>query len=64
MTIEIVGKDMSLAKKITCRHCGSILSYMPADVQRILVLDISGCSELKQFIVCPCCGKEVLVWGK
>lgn len=58
---EVVGKDESVYKRITCKHCGSINKYFPNEV-RILYQgkDISGCTEIDYGFNCAGCGKEVI----
>lgn len=56
--ITVVGKDLSVVKRITCRNCGSILEYYTKDVTE--GTSKSGCSWIKyKFIICPVCAQEV-----
>lgn len=57
---KIIGQDQSVAKRVTCRHCGAINEYLPKEV-RILYkgrdLD-GGYSETKGF-ACGQCSNEI-----
>lgn len=52
--VEIVGKDVSVAKECTCKGCGAILKYYENDVKRIVTA---------YYIACPECSKPVFVKG-
>lgn len=59
---NIVGKDQSIAKQITCRCCGAINEYLPNEV-RILHegKDYGGGYDRQDGFNCGNCGKEVVV---
>ena len=58
----VVGKDESVYKKLTCRHCGSINQYTPNEVRTLREgRDYSGGSDGAEGFNCAGCGKEVIV---
>lgn len=58
----IVGRDESVCKKLTCRHCGSINQYAPNEVRTLREgRDYSGGSDGAEGFNCAGCGKEVIV---
>ena len=58
----VVGKDESVNKKLTCRHCGSINQYAPSEVRTLWQgRDYSGGSAGAEGFNCAGCGKEVIV---
>jgi len=59
--VQIVGRDQSLVKRTTCRHCTSILEYIPSEVRSRYSRDYSGCSDEVREITCPGCGKDIQV---
>lgn len=63
MAIEVIGKDPSQYRKVTCRKCASELRYVLADVQERKVWDYTGGTDVVHFIICPCCGNEVFTKG-
>jgi hypothetical protein len=32
---EVIGKDQSVYKQLTCKHCGSINRYLPNEVRTL-----------------------------
>ena len=60
MGINIVGKDPSVVKRVTCRNCGSILEYTPVDEKKDYSSDYTGGRDTYSYISCPCCGKQVI----
>lgn len=58
MAVEVIGKDDSKYRKVTCDNCGSILRYLPNDVQNKSVYSF-GESEVVSYIVCPECERLV-----
>lgn len=59
MAIEVVGKDDSKTFKVTCRHCSSILRYLPVDVKSREHTDYSGSTDTYHYIDCPECKARV-----
>ena len=57
--VQVVGKDAVGVKRVTCRNCSSVLEYIPAEVKSRSGRDYSGGPDGKEWIDCPCCGKEV-----
>lgn len=58
----VVGRDESVYKKLTCRHCGSINQYAPNEVRTLREgRDYSGGSACAEVFNCAGCGKEVIV---
>lgn len=60
--ITIIGKDPSVAKRITCRNCGSILEYHTKDVTEVIGKDYGGGTDIRNYIICPVCAKEVTTY--
>lgn len=56
----IVGKDNSVVKRVTCRNCSSVLEYTPAEEQRDYTSDYTGSKDYYSYVLCPCCGKQVV----
>lgn len=56
-----IGKDATIVKRATCRHCGTINEYYPKEV-RILYSgsDYSGGPDGHEGFNCADCGKEVI----
>lgn len=54
MAIEKVGDDEKAKRKITCKNCGSILRYLPRDIQSRQVTHQSDI-DTEYHIVCPEC---------
>ena len=58
----VVGRDESVYKKLTCRHCGSINQYAPNEVRTLWSgKDYSGGSAVTEGFNCVNCGEEVIV---
>lgn len=58
----VVGRDESVYKKLTCRHCGSINQYAPNEVRTLWSgKDYSGGLDGAEGFNCANCGKEVIV---
>ena len=60
----VVGRDESVYKKLTCRHCGSINQYTPNEVRTLREgrdYSYSGVSDVAEGFNCAGCGKEVIV---
>lgn len=55
-----VGKDDSLKKRATCRHCGTINEYWPNEVRNLHSgRDIGGGSDGADGFNCVGCGQEI-----
>ena len=53
--IKVVGNDSSVVKQVTCKQCGSILEYMPCDVEAGETIDWRGDMDIYQrWCVKPC----------
>lgn len=59
--VNIVGKDNSVVKQITCKGCASILEYTQVEVKSVHSTDYSGGADGHEYIDCPCCGKKVII---
>ena len=59
--IKVIGNDPKAVKTVTCRNCSSILEYVLNDMKRSSCKDISGCTEIVKYIVCPTCTHQVTV---
>lgn len=59
--INIIGKDDSLLKKVTCQNCASILEYPPAVIEERHLTDYTGSRSTTRYITCPCCKKQILL---
>lgn len=61
MAIEIVGEDEKSKRKATCKQCGAILEFLPADIQTGEVSDYTGSSDTYYWIDCPRCKNAIQV---
>lgn len=59
MAVEKVGFDDSLVKRISCKNCAAILSYLPKDVKSHLMYFRGECEGTFYFIDCPSCKSRV-----
>lgn len=59
--VQIVGRNPEAVKKITCHSCASVLEYTKGEIQERHGTDYSGGADGCQFIVCPGCGKNVII---
>lgn len=59
--VKVVGVAPEAVKQVTCRNCASILEYTKSEVKECYGRDYSGCSDCREWIVCPSCGKEVIL---
>lgn len=56
--IEVIGKDQSKYKQLTCYKCASILKYTMADTEkRKFDMDYLGDYNICDSIKCPVCNK-------
>ncbi len=62
MTVRVLEEKPSpeVEKKITCRHCGRMLAYVPNDVQERHGTDYSGGPDGSEWVNCPC-GKPAVI---
>lgn len=60
----VVGFDSAVKKRATCRTCGAMNEYTPAE-ERILYQgrDISQCICTTKGFNCGNCGKEVITYS-
>jgi len=61
--VKVIKKDPSavVKKRKVCEHCGATLEYVPNDVLERSGKDISGGPDGCKYIVCPNCGKTVIL---
>ncbi len=60
MAIEKIGDDERVRRTVTCKHCGSILQYLPCDIQERRVTHQSDV-DTEYHIPCPTCKQCVPV---
>ena len=60
----IVGQDKSVAKRATCKQCGSVNEYMPNEV-RVLWQgrDISQSMCTTKGFNCGQCGQQIITYS-
>lgn len=59
---KVVGQDPSIARRVTCKNCGSIIEYFLYEVKRHRhSYDYLGDFEISNVITCPKCNKLVVV---
>lgn len=61
MPVEIIGHDQNAYRTTTCRTCGSVLRYLPADVLSTDSSDYTGDVSTSYHIECPKCKKCLYV---
>lgn len=61
MAVVKVGDDPAIKKNVTCGHCGSILQYLPCDVDKRVTTDYTGDRDWTYSIECSECGKRIYV---
>ena len=61
--VQIVGKDPTVIKRVTCRKCSSILEYTLNEVQQFKSYDYGGGCDIVRYVPCPCCSHKVSVKG-
>ena len=59
--IKIINTATEVFKQCTCKNCATRLEYAPSDVRSYHGRDYSGGPDGKEWINCPCCGKEVIL---
>lgn len=58
---KVVGQDMSVVKRVTCRRCGAINEYLPHEVRELSRgRDISQVVCITEGFNCGQCGKEII----
>lgn len=55
MTVKVIGDDMSVIRRATCKTCAAILEYTNADTTVEYVKDYLGDSVLIRHLKCPRC---------
>lgn len=48
-------------KQTTCKHCGSVLRYLPNEVKVGYSTDYTGSTDRHKYIECPVCDEQVYV---
>jgi hypothetical protein len=63
MAVNVVNPepDPKIVRHVTCRRCGTHLSYLPVDIQKRDYRDYSGVSDTHYWIACPTCREQVTV---
>ena len=61
--IEIIGKDTTILKRVTCKNCTSVLQYSNVDVKKDYSTDYTGGRDYYSYVQCPCCGNKVVTRG-
>lgn len=57
--VKVVGEAAEHIKQASCKHCAAKLEYTQSEVKQYNGKDYSGSPDGKEWINCPCCGKEV-----
>jgi RNase P subunit RPR2 len=58
--VEVVGKDETAVKRVTCKGCASILEYTSSEVKAIKhSYDYLGDYEVSYGFKCPNCDNNV-----
>jgi hypothetical protein len=60
---RVVGQDPGVAKRKSCRGCGSIVEYYINDVKRRDGRDYSGGADGEEWVDCPNegCGHKIIL---
>lgn len=61
--VQVVGKDQSKVKRVTCNNCASVLEYVQSEVTESKSYDYTGSCDIIHTIQCPCCLKWIRVKG-
>lgn len=48
-------------KKASCKNCGSLIGYYKQDVKEYHGTDYSGGPDGQEWVVCPKCGKDIIL---
>jgi hypothetical protein len=61
--MKVISKKpaKSVAKRVTCEHCGARLEYVPNDVKEYHGKDISGGPDGYKWVDCANCNEEVVL---
>lgn len=59
MAVEVIGHDPDVYIKRTCKKCGSILQYVPNDIETDTHRSYDGSTDTYQYITCPTCKSKV-----
>lgn len=60
MTVKVIGVDQKYLKKVSCKHCASILEYTRSDIKEIKYPDWGGTVD-DEYIECPRCESRVFL---
>lgn len=59
--VEIVGKDLSALREVTCKSCASRLRFMNSEICQGISRDYGGGVDVWYYITCPSCSNTVSV---
>jgi hypothetical protein len=59
--VQVIGKDETQYREVTCKHCASRLRYLPVEVHREKSYDYTGSWDYVFHIYCPTCSTPVPV---
>lgn len=59
--VRVVGKDESAVKRVTCRHCASIVEYEAREVKDVHGTDCGGGPDGQEWVDCPNCGGRAVI---
>ncbi len=57
--IEVIGKDTSVQRQVTCRECASILKFANADTYVREYRDYTGDLDRVRELKCPVCSNVI-----
>lgn len=58
---KVIGQDTSVAKRVSCKGCGTRIEYYENDVKSFVHHDYGGGSDTYRYINCPGCDNKVYV---
>ena len=58
---RVIKKGKPKEKKVICNDCGSTIGYTKNDIKVYSGTDISGGPDGQEWIVCPDCGKNIIL---
>ena len=63
MAVKVINKgpDPKVVKHTTCGGCGAQLEFVPNDVKSRSGTDYGGGPDGAEWVVCPDCGKDVII---